>query len=60
MANKLNGGVLKTGDTQGKEHGNIRSEEGGNNEVVGNGVDDKDKKSGNLKYLYQICAQGTP
>jgi len=60
VANKLRGDVLKTGDNQGKVHGKIRSEEGGNNEVVGNGVDDKDKKSGNLKYLYQIYAQGTP
>ena len=38
--NKLNEGVLKTGDNQNKEHGKIRYEEGGNNEVVGNGVDD--------------------
>ena len=41
VVNKLNGGVLKIGDNQGKVHGNIRSEEGGNNEVTGNGADDK-------------------
>ena len=58
MVNKLNEGELKTGDNQGKEHGKIRSEEGGNKEVVGNGVDDKYKKIGNHEYLHQIYAQG--
>ena len=41
MVNKLNEGELKTEDNQGKEHGKLRSEEGGNKEAVGNGVDDK-------------------
>ena len=41
VVNKLNEGELKTEDNQGKEHGKLRSEEGGNKEAVGNGVDDK-------------------
>ena len=59
MVNKLNESESKTGDNQGKEHLIIRSEEGGNKEVTGNGVDDKYKKIGNHKYLHQIYAQGT-
>ena len=58
MVNKLNGGVLKTEDNQGKVHGNIRSEEGRNNEVTGNGVDDKHEKIGSHEYLDQSYAQG--
>ena len=58
MVNKLNGGVLKTEDNQSKVQGNNRSEEGGNNEVTCNGVDDKNKKIDNYEYLYQIYAQG--
>ena len=58
MVNKLNGGELKTGDNQGKEHGKIRSEEDWNNEVAGNGVYDKYKNISNHKYLHQINSQG--
>ena len=57
MVNKLNEGVLKTGDNQGTAHGKTISEEGGNTEVVGNEVDDKYKNMGNHEYLHQIYVQ---
>ena len=57
MVNKLNEGELKTGDNQGKKHGKIRSEEGGNKEVAGNGVDDKYKKDRQPRILApNLCA----
>ena len=43
MVNKLSGGVLKTGDIQDKVIGKIGSDGGENNELVGNGVDNRYK-----------------
>ena len=42
--NKLNEEVLKTGNSQGKVLGKIGSGGGKNNELVGNGVEDKYKQ----------------
>ena len=42
--NKLNEDVLKTGNSQGKVLGKIGSGGGKNNELVGNGVEDKYKQ----------------
>ena len=44
MINKLNGDVLKTGDSQGKVLGKIGLVGGENNILVGNGLEDKYKK----------------
>ena len=44
VVNKLNEEVLKTGDGQGKVLGNIGLGGGKNNELVGNGVEDKYKQ----------------
>ena len=44
VVNKLNWGVLKTKDSQGKVLGKIGFGEGENNELVGNGLEDKYKK----------------
>ena len=60
MVNKLNEGELKTGENQGKEHGKLRSEEGGNKEVTGNGVDDKYKKDRQPRILApNLCARNS-
>ena len=42
--NKLNGDVLKTGESQGKVLGKIGSSREENNELVSNGVDDQYKQ----------------
>ena len=44
MVNKLNGGVLKTGDNQDKLLGKIGSDGGENIELVDNGVEDRYKQ----------------
>ena len=43
VVNKLNGGVLKTGDIQDKVIGKIGSDGGENNELVGSGIDNRYK-----------------
>ena len=51
MVNKLNGGVLKTGDIQDKVLVNIGSDGGENNELVGNGLEDRYKQDRRLLTL---------
>ena len=51
VANKLNGGVLKTGYIQDKLLGKIGSDGGENNELVGNGVEDRYKQDRRLLIL---------
>ena len=51
MVNKLNGGVLKIGDVQDKVTGKIDSDDGENNEFVGNGVNDRYKQDRRLLTL---------
>ena len=51
MVNKLNGGILKTGDIQDKVLGKIDSDGGENNEFVGNGVEDRYKQDQRLLTL---------
>ena len=58
--NKLNGGLLKTGDNQGKVQVNNTSEEGGNSEVTGTAVDDKNKKDRQQRILApNLCAKNS-
>ena len=51
MVNKLNGGVLKTGDIQDKVLGKIGSDGGENNEFAGNRVEDRYKQDLRLLTL---------
>ena len=51
MVNKLNGGVLKTGDIQDKVLGKICSYGGENNEFVYNGAEDRYKQDRRLLTL---------
>ena len=57
MVNKLNGGVLKTGDFQDKVLGKIGSDGGENNELVGNGVEDRYKQDRRLLTLAPNCCE---
>ena len=60
VVNKLNGCVLKTGDNQGKKFGVTRSEERGNKEVLGNGVDDKYKQDWQPRTpAPNVCAENS-
>ena len=60
VVNKLSGGVLKTGDNQGKVHGKIRLKEWGNNKAVRNEVDDKYKKDRQPRMLVpNLCARNS-
>ena len=51
VVNKLNGGVLKTGDIQDKVLGMMCSHGGENNEFVDNGVEDRYKQDRRLLTL---------
>ena len=69
VVRKLNGGVLKIGDVQDKVTGKIDSDDGENNEFVGNGVNDRYKQDRRLLTLasnwckknswVDICHNGT-
>ena len=60
MVNKLNGGVLKTGDIQDKVLEKIGSDGRENNELVGNRVEDKYKQDRRLLTLaLNLCEKNS-